>query len=293
MLVTGESVNGNAFSTSFPTSRSKGLAQSEDLLPPLPTAAAHHPQHMAAFSSPVTPTSSVTVDRRLSQISDCGQARISTTPRANVLITKRLAAEEQTNLALNEALNRMRTMREGLQAELELIPPADGAGARAQSRRPSDVSIPPASSKDVTTDTLTREQAVRPPVQNQVIRTGKGSTVHLAAFPLPKVSNNRNHPTRPRVAAVPAIGPTQPTRRLRLDNAKQGSSKTTRPAEPRTTNFVQKSSGADSSEAVTKVSSGNHLDHQSPGGARLITTTTQERQAIVCLFTRSLLKRIA
>ncbi|KAI9440400.1 hypothetical protein H4582DRAFT_1781600, partial [Lactarius indigo] len=91
----------------------------EDLLPPLPTAAAHHPQHTESFLAPVISTSFVPgEDLRLAQTSDCGQPCESTTPRVNFLIAERLAAEEQTQLVFREALNRMRTMHdEGLQAQ--------------------------------------------------------------------------------------------------------------------------------------------------------------------------------
>ncbi|KAI9464815.1 hypothetical protein F5148DRAFT_1150114 [Russula earlei] len=261
---------------------STGMKQNEDLLPPLPTAAAHHPQHMELFSSSVMQTSSVTTDRRPSQTSDCDQTRDSTTRRVHVLITERLAAEEQTAIAFEEALNRMHTMREGLQAQLEFIPPADDdASARAQSRNPSDASIPPAPSKVVTAETLTREQATRPLASNPAARTRKATTVHSAIFPLPKTSRPRNQPSRPRTAAVSTGGSTQPIRPLKLGNAKHGLNGSARPAEPPPTSFVPKSSGAESSEAVAQKPCG---DHQSSCEARLITTTTQERKAMIIKF---------
>jgi len=245
------------------------MGQNEDLLPPLPTAAAHHPQHMESFSSPVTPTSSVSADRRPAQSGD------SSTWRLNVLITERLAAEEQTNLAFKEALNRMRTMREGLQAQLRLIAPADGASAQAQSWNPSDVPTPPAPpSKDVTTEALPGENAARP--RAQAALTEKVSSVQLAAFPLPKASHIRNHPSRSRIVAVPTAGPSQPTRPLKV-NKKHGPKKPVRPTDHPPTTSVPSSFGTDSSEAVARVPSEHH---QSP-------TTTQERKATVCLFTRS------
>jgi len=228
-------------------------------------------------------SSSVMTDRRLSQTSDCGQTRNSTTPRVNVLITERLAAEEQTNLAFKEALHRMHTMREGLQAQLGSIASTDDASARTQSRNPYDVSVPPAPSKDVTTETLTREPAARPPAPNQAARTGKGTTGRSAAFPLPKASHVRNQSSRPRIAAVPIRGLTQQTRPSKLGHAKDGLNRPARPAEPPPpTADVPKSSGAESSEAVAQEASG---DHPSSREARLITTTTQERKATVCLFT--------
>ena len=99
---------------------------------------------MELFSSPVMSTSFVAGYRRLSEISDCGQSRNYTTRRINVLITERLTAEQQTSLAFKEALNRMHAMREGLQAQLDSTPIADGAraSARVQSGITSDVPTP-------------------------------------------------------------------------------------------------------------------------------------------------------
>jgi hypothetical protein len=240
---------------------------------------------MELFLSPITQTSSVSVDLRLIQTSDCGQAGDSTTRRVNVLITERLAAEEQTNLTFKEALNRMRTMREGLQAQFESIAPTDNASARAQSGSPSDVPAPPAPSKDVTAEALPREKnAARPPAQLQAARTGNATTVQVAGFPLPKASRVRNHPSRSRVAAVPTAGSSQPTRPLKLNKAKQGPKKTVPPTDPPATTSVSNSTGADRSEAVARESPERH---QSSSEARPITTTTQERKATVCPFTRS------
>src|SRR5258708_18845299 len=162
---------------------------------------------MELFSSPVMSTSSVAVggDRRRSQISDCGQGRNYSTRRINVLITERLAAEQQTNLALKEALNRMHTLREGLQAQLDSRAIADGASARVQSGIPFDVPIPPAPSKDVITKTLTREKAARFPAQSRATRTGIATTAHLPAFQPPKPSRVRNLPSRPRIGAAPSL----------------------------------------------------------------------------------------
>lgn len=256
-------------------------------MPPLPTAAAHHPQHMQSFSTPVMSTSSVTADHRQSVTSDCDQDCNSTARRINVLITERLAAEQQTSLAFKEALNRMQTMRESLQAQLELIPIADGASARVQSGILSDVPIPPAPSKDVTTEALTREKAARFPAQSQATQTGKATTAHLVAFPLPKASRVRNQPPRPRIAAVPTVGSTRSTRPLKLDKANHHSRKLTRPTKPPPPTLVPKSSGAESNEAVAKEASEHY---QTSCEVRAITTTTQERKATVCLFTSSFLK---
>jgi hypothetical protein len=243
---------------------------------------------MELFLSPVISTSSVTADRRPSETSDCGQSRNSATRRVNVLITERLAAEQQTSIALKEALHRMHTMREGLQARLDLIPIpiADDASARVQSGIPSDVPIPPAPSKDVITEALTREKAAPFPAQSLATRTGKATTVHLAAFPLPKASRVRNQTSRPRIVAAPTVGSTQSTRPLKLDNAKRRSHKLTRPTDPPTT-LVPKSSGAESNEAVAQEASGNY---QSSCEVGAITTTTQERNAMVRLFTLSFLR---
>lgn len=238
---------------------------------------------MESFSSPVTQTSSVSADRRPSQSSGCSQTGDSSTRRINVLITERLAAEEQTNLTFKEALNRMRTMREGLQAQLRLIAPADGASAQAQSWNPSDVPTPPAPSKDVTTETLPGENAARPPAHTQAALTEKVSSVQLAAFPLPKVSHIRNPPSRSRIAAVPTAGPSQPTRPLKV-NKKHGPKKPVRSTDHPPPTSVPSSFGSDSSEAVARVPSGHH---QSSSEARPTTTTTQERKVTVCLFTRS------
>jgi hypothetical protein len=240
---------------------------------------------MELFSSPITQTSSVSADLRLIQTSDCGQAGDSTTRRVNVLITERLAAEEQTHLTFKEALNRMRTMHEGLQAQLKSIAPTENANARAQSGSPSDVPAPPAPSKDVTTEAMqSREKnAARPPAQIQAVRTGNVTTVQVAGFPLPKASRVRNHPSRSRVAAVPTAGSSQPTRPLKLNKAKHGPKKTVPPTDPPTTTSVSNSTGTDRSEAVARESPEHH---QSSCDARPITTTTQERKTTVRPFTR-------
>jgi hypothetical protein len=240
---------------------------------------------MELFSSLVMSTSFVVGDRRLSQTSDCGQSRNYTARRINVLITERLTAERQTNLALKEALNRMCTIREGLQAQLDSTPIADGTSARVQSGIPFDVPIPPAPSKDVITETLTREKAARFPAPSQVIRTRKATTVHSAAFPPPKASRVRNQPSRPRIAAGPTVGSTQSTRPVKPDNAKHHSHKITQPTESPTI-LVPKLSGTERNEAVAQEASG---DYQSSYEVRQITTTTQEKMALVCLFTSSFL----
>ena len=231
-------------------------------------------------------TSFVAGDRRLSSISDCGQGRNYTTRRINVLITERLAAEQQTSLALKEALNRMYTMREGLQAQLDSTSIADGASARVQSGISSDVGIPPAPSKDVITEALTRKNAARFPAQSQATRTRKATTAHLVAFPPAKASRVRNQPSRPRIAAGPTVGSTQSTRPLK-QNPKHRAHKITQPTEPPTTTLVPKSSGTESNEAVAQEASG---DYQSSHEARQITTTTQERMALVCRVTPPLLR---
>lgn len=239
---------------------------------------------MESFLSPVTQTSSVSADRRPAQTGDCGQTGDSPTRRINVLITERLAAEEQTNLAFKEALNRMRTMREGLQVQLGLIASVDCASARAQSRNPSDVPTPPAPGKDVTTETLPGENAARPPAHTQAALTERVSSVQLAAFPLPKAPHVRNQASRSRIAAVSTAGPSQPTRPLKV-NKKHGPKKPVRSTDhPPTASSVPNSFGTDCSEAVARVPSEHH---QSSSEARPITTTTQERKATVCLFTRS------
>ncbi|KAH9004552.1 hypothetical protein EDB86DRAFT_2883979 [Lactarius hatsudake] len=250
---------------------------SEDLLPPLPTAAAHHPQHTESFLAPVISTSSVPgEDLRMAQTSDCGQACESATPRVNFLIAERLAAEEQTQLVFKEALNRMRTMHdEGLQAQLRLIP--EGAGARAQSGNPSGVPTPPAPSEDVTTEVQTREPAARPPAQNQAVRIGRVGTVRSAAFPLPKASQNRKPPSLPRtLPSVTAVGPAQPIRRSKPDPAKNRSKKRERHAEPAASS--PQPSGTDNHEEVHQLSPARH---QSAGEA---TTTTQEKKAPIINF---------
>lgn len=242
---------------------------------------------MESFSTPVMSTSSVTADRRQSVTSDCDQSRNSTTRRINVLITERLAAEQQTSLAFKEALNRMQTMRESLQAQLDLIPIADGASARVQSGILSDVPNPPAPSKDVITEALTREKAARFPAQSQATRTRKATSAHSVAFSLPKASRVRNQPSRPRIATVPTIGSTRSTRPLKPDKAKHRSYKVTRPTEPPPPTLVPKSSGAGRNEAVAQEASEHY---QTSCEVKAITTTTQERKATVCLFTSSFLK---
>ena len=251
-------------------------------MPPLPTAAAHHPQHTESFLSPVISTSSVSgEDLRLTQTSDCDQVCESATPHVNSLITERLAAEEQTKLVFREALNRMRTMHEGLQAQLQLIP--ESASARAQSGNPSGVPAqPPAPSEDVTTEVQTQEQAARPPAQNQAVRIGRVGTGRSAAFPLPKASQTRKPPSLPRIPSVTAVGPTQPIRRSKPDPAKNRSKKRERFTKPAASSLQP--SGADKHEEVLKLSP-PPAHHQPAGEVRLTTTTTiQERKAPVCVL---------
>jgi hypothetical protein len=237
----------------------------EDVLPPLPTAAAHHPQHTESFLSPVISTSSVPVeDLRPTQTSDCGQTCESATPRINSLIAERLAAEEQTKLVFKEALNRMRTMHEGLQARLHLIP--ESASAPAQSGNQSSVPTPPAPSEDVTREVQTREPAARPPAQNQAIRIGRVGAGRSAAFPLPKASQTRKPPSLPRKPPITAVGPAQPIRRSKPDPAKNRSKKREPPTKPAASSLPP--SGADNHEEELKLSPAHH---QSAGAA---TTTT-------------------
>jgi hypothetical protein len=197
------------------------------------------------------------------------------THRVNILITERLAAEEQTNNDFREALNRMRTMREGLQAQWRLIP--DGASARAQSGNPADVPTPPAPSKDVIVEVQTQKQAARLHAPNQATRMGRAGTVHLADLPLPKASQAGKPPSRPRIPSLRTrtVEPTQQTRRFDPDTSKHRSNKVPRPPEPATT--VPQSPGADGLEEKPKVT------HQSAG--KVGPTIMQERNAPVCLFT--------
>ncbi|KAF8269690.1 hypothetical protein EI94DRAFT_924825 [Lactarius quietus] len=243
--------------------RTKVPSTIEELLPPLPTAAAHHPQHTESFLSPVISTSSVPgVDLRLlTQTSDCDLTCESATPRVNSLIAERLAAEEQTKLVLREALNRMHTMHEGLQAQLQLIP--ESASARAQSGNP-----PPAPSEDVTTEVQTREKAARPPAQNQAVRIGRGGTGRSGAFPLPKASQTRKPPSLPRIPSVTAVGPAQPIRRSKPDPAKNRSKKRERFTKPAAS--CPQPSGADNHEEELKLSPAYH---QSAGAVTTTTTT--------------------
>ena len=248
-------------------------------MPPLPTAAAHHPQHTESFLSPVISTSSVSgEDLRLPQTNDCDQACESATPRVNSLIAERLAAEEQTKLVFREALNRMRTMHEGLQAQLQLIP--ESASARAQSGNPSGIPAPPAPSEDVTTEVQTQEQAARPPAQNQAVRIGRVGTGRSAAFPLPKASQTRKPPSLPRIPSVTAVGPAQPIRRSKPDPAKNRSKKRERFTKPATSSLQP--SGSDNHEEVLKLSPPAH--HQPVDEVRPTTTTIQERKAPVCVL---------
>jgi hypothetical protein len=251
------------------------MLQSEDLLPPLPTAAAHHPQHMVSFLAPITPTSSVT-DLRPAQSSDCGA-----TLRVNALITERLASEEQTNYDFREALNRMRTMREGLQARLRLIP--DGVSARAQSGNLTDVPTPTAPSKNVMLEAQTQKQAARPHAPNQVTQMGRASTVHSMAFPLPTSFQVRKPPSHHRTPSLPTVEPTQPTLRFELDTLNHSPNDFSQSPDPATT--VPRFPGADCLEGMPKVT------RQSAGKAR--PTTTQERNAPVCLFTSTLFRGTA
>jgi hypothetical protein len=229
-------------------------------------------------------TSSVAADRRLPQTSDCGQRRNSTTRtrRVNILITERLAAEQQTSLAFKEALNRMQIMRESLQAQSDLIPIADGPSTRVQTGIPFDVPIQPAPSKDVSTEPLTLDRAARFPAQSKPTRPGKASSVHLAAFPLPKTSRVRNQPPRPRIAAIPTVGSVRSTRPLKWDNAKHRSHKLSRPTKPTSATVVPESPGAESNEAVAQEASGHY---QPSSEVREITATTHEKKVTVGFFT--------
>ena len=251
------------------------MLQNEDLLPPLPTAAAHHPQHMVSFLNPVISTSFVTEDLRPAESSDCGQTRNFITRRVNVLITERLAAEEQAKNDFREALNRMRTMRESLQVQLRLIP--EGASARAQSGNLADVPTPPAPGKDVIVETQTQKQAARPHAPNQATRMGRGGPARSAAFPVPKASQTRNKlPSRPRAPRAHAtVDSTQSTRRFKQDALKHRSNKILRPPEP-PTDVLPQSVGTDGLEVIPKVT------HQSAGKEG--PTTTQERNTPVCVF---------
>ncbi|KAI0306038.1 hypothetical protein B0F90DRAFT_1695561 [Multifurca ochricompacta] len=239
------------------------IPPNNDFLPPLPTAAAHHPQHMGSFLAPVMSTSSITTDLRPAQTIDCGQSCESTTPCVNVLITERLAAEEGTKNAFSEALNRMRTMRESLQVQLRLIP--EGASAQSQNGSPSDVPAPPAPSKDVTVETQTQEQAARPRAQKQAKRMGRSGTPHSAAFPLPKVSQTRNPPSRFHGPSVPI-----------LDTGKHRSDKSVLSAEPAAS--VAQSAGTEDCEHVSSPG------HRSVSKARATTTATQERKIPIINF---------
>ena len=169
-------------------------------------------------------------------------------------------------------------MHEGLQAQLRLIP--EGASAPAQCVNPSGIPAPPAPSEDVTTEVQTREQAARPPAQNQAVRIGRVGTVRSAAFPLPKASQSRKPPSRPRIPPVAAVGPAQPIRRSKPDPAKNRSKKQERPTKPAASSLQP--SGEDNHEEVLKLSPAHH---QSAGEARPITPTTQ---APVCLLMFSL-----
>ena len=283
-LVAGETTSREPLPMSLSVvKRSNGTCQNEDLLPPLPTAAAHHPQHTVSFLAPVTSTSSVLrEDLRIPQSSDCDQACESVTRRVNFLIAERLDAEEQTKLVFKEALNRMRTMHEGLQAPLRLIP--EGASAPAQSENPSGIPIPPAPGEDVTTEVLTREQtAARPPAQKQAVRIGRVGTGRPAAVPLPKASQTRKPPSLPRKPSVTAVGPAQPIRRSKPDPAKNRSKIRERPTKPAASSLHP--SGEDNHEEVPKLSPAHH---QSAGEVRPTISTIQEGRAPVCLLMLSL-----
>lgn len=214
--------------------------------------------------SPVISTSSVPVeDVRLTQNSDCGQTCESATPRVNSLIADRLAAEEQTKLVLKEALNRMRTMHEGLLAR-----------APAQSGKSSGAPTPPAPSEDddVTREVQTREPAARPPAQNQAVRIGRVGVGRSAAFPLPKASQTRKPPSLPRKPSVTAVGPAQPIRRSKPDPATNRSKKRERTTKPAASS--PQPSGADNHEEEFKLSPAHH---QSAGAA---TTSTPVRLSL-------------
>ncbi len=234
--------------------------------------------------APVISTSSVPEeDLRLAQTSNCGQACESATPRVNSLIAERLAAEEQTKLVLKEALSRMRTMHESLQAPLRLIP--EGAKTRAQSGSPSGVPTSPAPSReDVTAKVQSQEHAARPPAHNQAVRIGRVGTMRSAAFPLPRASQNRKAASLPRIPSVTTVGPAQPIRRSKPDPAKNRSKKRERSIDIAASSA--QSSGADNYEEEYQVSPARH---QSAGEARptTTTTTTQKSNAPVCLLTFS------
>ena len=210
--------------------------------------------------SPVISTSSVSVEDLRTQTSDCDQTCESATPRVNFLIADRLAAEEQTKLVLREALNRMRTMHEGL---LQLIP--ESANARAQSGNPSNVTTPPAPSEDVTREVQSQGDAARPPAQNQAVRIGRVGIGRSAAFPLPKASQTRKPPSLPH---IPSVGPAQPIRRSKPDPAKNRSKKRERFTKPAASSAQP--SRADNHEEVLTLA-----HHQSAGEVRPTSTTRQ------------------
>jgi len=128
---------------------------------------------------------------------------------------------------------------------------------------------------------LTLDRAARFPAQSQPTRPGKASSVHLAAFPLPKTSRVRNQPPRPRIAAIPTVGSARSTRPLKRDNAKHRSHKLTRPTEPTSATLVPKSPGAESNEAVAQEASGHY---QPSSEVREITTTTHEKKVTIINF---------
>ncbi|KAI0272386.1 hypothetical protein BC834DRAFT_345080 [Gloeopeniophorella convolvens] len=258
------------------------MPPAETLVPPLPTAAAHHPQHMEVFLSPVTSTSFGAADLAPMPEGDCGQVNDSTTPRANVLITECLAAEEQSKSALKEALNRMRIMREGLQAQLHAL--AESSSAQAQSGVPSEgPTPPPADSKDVTADVpdvRIRDLAARPPAQGQPARAQKPGSRHSVAFPLPKTSQAHAPFVRPRAPPVPTADPPRATRPLKMNATKHkiaaNSSQLAAPA-----SFAPRPSAADSREEASKLSP---VRHQFADKARPTATGPRERKAPIYNF---------
>lgn len=85
---------------------------------PLATAAAHHPSHLKALTTPLLPRTSMSTDTDHTT-ADTAVESTSTSPSMNIALRERLDAAERSKTALEEALRRMRIMGQGLDARLE------------------------------------------------------------------------------------------------------------------------------------------------------------------------------
>ncbi|EIM90412.1 uncharacterized protein STEHIDRAFT_154237 [Stereum hirsutum FP-91666 SS1] len=85
---------------------------------PLATAAAHHPSHLKALTTPLLPRTSLSTDTDHTT-ADTAVQSTTTSLSMNITLRERSHAAERSKTALEEALRRMRIMGQGLDARLE------------------------------------------------------------------------------------------------------------------------------------------------------------------------------